>query len=186
MLVPKKAYLTAGKGVHREPLIAFELALRDAGIASQNLVAVSSILPPHCELIARAEGEPYLQPGQILHVVLSRNDSLRHTGRLGASIGVAIPGDPEQHGFVSEYHAEGLDRDAIDRHAEDLAATMLGSLQGLDLDPMLGWEERTEELTRAGTILERKSLSAVTDADDGIATCVVAACVFLMEWMLLD
>lgn len=177
------AYLTAGKGVHREPLIAFELALREAGIASQNLVAVSSILPPGCELIPRAEGESHLQPGQILHVVLSRNDSTRHTGRLGASIGVAVPADPAQHGFVSEYHAEGLASDAIDRHAEDLAATMLGSLQGLDLDPTLGWEERGAALDRAGTIRERRSLSMVTDAPDGVATCVVAACVFLMEWM---
>lgn len=184
MLVPKQAYLTRGVGVHREPLVAFELALRDAGIASQNLVAVSSILPPGCPLIPREEGERHLSAGQILHVVLSRNETTRHTGRLGASVGVAIPRDEGQHGFISEYHAEGLAADAIERHAEDLAATMLGTLQGLDLDPMLGWEERTAALEAAGTIRDRRAISAVVDAQDGIATCVLAAAVFLMEWML--
>ena len=184
MLVPKQAYLCSGHGVHREPLVAFELALRDAGIAAQNLVAVSSILPPHCELVPREQGEQQLQPGQILHVVLSRNETTRHTGSLGASVGIAIPADPSQHGFISEYHAEGLEAGAIERHAEDLAATMLGTLQGLELDPMLGWEERTAQLEAAGSIRERLATSAVVDAEDGVATCVVAAAVFLMEWML--
>jgi arginine decarboxylase len=176
--------LTRGQGVHREPLIAFELALRDAGIAAQNLVAVSSILPPGCPLIPRADGERFLQPGQVLYVVLSRNDTTRHIGHLGASIGVAVPADTRQHGFVSEYHSEGLSEDAMSRHAEDLAATMLGTLQGIPLDPTLGWEERTRVLAHAGTIRDRQSISMVTDAADGVATCVLAACVFVMDWML--
>jgi len=184
VLVPQKAYLTRGMGVHREPLVAFELALRDAGIAAQNLVAVSSILPPGCPIIERSEGERYLHPGQILHVVLSRNETTRHTGRLGASVGVARPTDDAQHGFISEYHAEGLSADEIGRHAEDLAATMLGTLQGVDLDPHLNWEERTEVLARTGKIRQRSSISIVTDAEDGLATCVLAAAVFLMDWML--
>ena len=184
MLVPKKAYLTRGHGVHREPLVAFELALRDAGIAAQNLVAVSSILPPGCPLIVRQDGERYLQPGQILYVVLSRNDTTRHIGHLGASIGVAVPADARQHGFVSEYHSEGLSESAMNRHAEDLAATMLGTLQGIPLDPALDWEERTRVLAHAGTIRTRESISMVTDAADGVATCVLAACVFVMDWMI--
>jgi arginine decarboxylase len=184
VLVPRMAYLTRGTGVHREPLIAFELALRDAGIAAQNLVAVSSILPPGCPVISRQEGERHLRPGQVLFVVMSRNDTTRHIGHLGASVGLATPADRTQHGFVSEYHSEGLSEAAMARHAEDLAATMLGTLQGVDLDPSLGWEERTRVLSAAGTILDRSSVSMVTDAADGVATCVLAACVFVMEWML--
>lgn len=184
MLVPRKAYLTSGSGTHREPLVAFELALREAGIAAQNLVAVSSILPPDCELIERAEGERHLLPGQILHVVLSRNETTRHTGLLGASIGVAVPSDPKHHGFVSEYHAEGLGNDAIELHAEDLACTMLGSLMGVELDPNLSWKERAGALEASGSIRQRRSLGAVLNAREGEASCVVAACVFLMDWML--
>ena len=44
-LVPKKIFLTKGLGIHKEKLASFELALRDAGIASLNLITVSSILP---------------------------------------------------------------------------------------------------------------------------------------------
>ena len=47
--VPSSFFLTRGVGIHRDQLTAFELALRDADIEQQNLVTVSSILPPHCE-----------------------------------------------------------------------------------------------------------------------------------------
>jgi len=49
-------FLTSGVGVHRRALAAFEFALRDAGIERQNLVYVSSIVPPHCEVIAHKRG----------------------------------------------------------------------------------------------------------------------------------
>jgi arginine decarboxylase len=49
----KRVFLTRGCGAHRQQLSAFEYALRDADIEQQNLVSVSSILPPHCELISR-------------------------------------------------------------------------------------------------------------------------------------
>src|SRR6185312_10575647 len=42
-MVPKKLFFTKGVGKHKDRLTSFELALRDAGIASQNLVRVSSI-----------------------------------------------------------------------------------------------------------------------------------------------
>jgi arginine decarboxylase len=48
--------LTRGIGVHRHALTAFELALRDADIEQQNLVYVSSIVPPHCTSIPREVG----------------------------------------------------------------------------------------------------------------------------------
>ena len=47
-MVPKRIFLTNGVGKHRERLTSFELALRDAGIAAQNLVAS----PPFFRLTA--------------------------------------------------------------------------------------------------------------------------------------
>jgi arginine decarboxylase len=64
-MVPKRIFLTNGVGKHKERLTSFELALRDAGIAAQNLVRVSSIFPPHCKLISRKEGVKYLHPGEV-------------------------------------------------------------------------------------------------------------------------
>ena len=57
-LVPRGMFLTKGVGRHREELHSFELALRDAGIEKCNLVQVSSILPPGCRLIAKAQDNP--------------------------------------------------------------------------------------------------------------------------------
>ena len=65
-MVPKKLFFTKGVGKHKERLTSFELALRDAGIASQNLVRVSSIFPPQCKMLARKEGLKYLHPGEVV------------------------------------------------------------------------------------------------------------------------
>src|ERR1700688_3992521 len=58
-MVPKRIFFTKGVGKHKERLTSFELALRDAGVAAQNLVRVSSIFPPQCKLIARSQGLTY-------------------------------------------------------------------------------------------------------------------------------
>ena len=55
-LVPAKVFLTKGVGRHKYQLKSFEEALRKAGVAQQNLVQVSSILPPRCKLISREKG----------------------------------------------------------------------------------------------------------------------------------
>jgi pyruvoyl-dependent arginine decarboxylase len=60
--LPTSMFLTKGIGVHRHQLTAFELALRDADIEQQNLVSVSSILPPHCKLVTREEGAVWWPP----------------------------------------------------------------------------------------------------------------------------
>ena len=61
--LPTSVFLTKGIGVHRHQLNAFELVLRDADIEQQNLVSISSILPPHCKLITREEGAATMRPG---------------------------------------------------------------------------------------------------------------------------
>src|SRR6266446_3960278 len=65
MFVPTKAFLTKGVGRHKEKLTSFEMALRDAHLANFNLVRVSSIFPPHCELVDREEGLSLMKPGQV-------------------------------------------------------------------------------------------------------------------------
>ena len=73
--VPTTVFLTKGIGVHRHQLTAFELALRDADIEQQNLVSISSILPPHCKLIQREAGVATLRPGEITFSVLARSET---------------------------------------------------------------------------------------------------------------
>src|ERR1039458_5950418 len=80
-MVPKKLFFTKGVGKHKERLTSFELALRDAGIASQNLVRVSSIFPPQCKMIPRKEGLKYLDDGEVVFAVIAEN-STREPHRL--------------------------------------------------------------------------------------------------------
>src|SRR6266571_4047214 len=128
--VPKKIYLTKGVGKHREKLSSFEMALRSAGIAQYNLVRVSSIFPPHCKLISLQEGQKLLKSGQVLHVVMSENATNEPHRLVAASVGVAIPKDRNQYGYLSEHHSYGQTDNKAGDYAEDLAASMLATILG--------------------------------------------------------
>src|SRR5437763_14799937 len=104
-MVPKRIFFTKGVGKHRERLTSFELALRDAGIAAQNLVRVSSIFPPQCKLIARSQGLKYLNPGEVVFSVVAENSTREPHRLLAASIGVAIPADRNTYGYLSEHQS---------------------------------------------------------------------------------
>ena len=79
--VPKEMFFTKGVGKHREKLTSFELALRSAGIAACNLVRVSSIFPPKCKILSRAEGVKRLEHGQVDRVRMARSRPRRTSPR---------------------------------------------------------------------------------------------------------
>ena len=171
--VPKRMFLTKGVGRHREQLTSFELALRDAGIASFNLVSVSSIFPPNCKLVPRARGLKELTHGEIVYSVISRADTNEPQRLVGCSIGVAIPANPERFGYLSEHHAFGQTAKKAGDYAEDLAAQMLGSTLGLDIDldklivtPHIAWAAR-EARQRAVAMIARCIESFLTGGDYG-------------------
>src|SRR5262249_892113 len=105
--VPKKLHLTKGVGKHREKLSSFEMALRSAAIPSYNLVRGSPIIPLHCKAISPQEGTKLLRPGQIVHVVMSENATNEPHRLVAASVGVAIPKDRSQYGYLAEHHSFG-------------------------------------------------------------------------------
>ncbi|HZU21868.1 MAG TPA: pyruvoyl-dependent arginine decarboxylase, partial [Terriglobales bacterium] len=98
-MVPKRIFLTKGVGKHKERLTSFELALRDAGIAAQNLVRVSSIFPPNCKLIPRSLGLKALDPGEVVFAVVAENSTREAHRLMASSIGVAIPADRGTYGY---------------------------------------------------------------------------------------
>src|SRR6516162_1833549 len=91
--LPKRVFLTRGIGTHRQQLSAFEYALRDADIEQQNLVSVSSILPPHCEFVAREAAIAALSPGEITFCVMARAETNEPGRCIMAGIGLARPTD---------------------------------------------------------------------------------------------
>lgn len=179
LLVPKKMFFTKGVGSHKHELRSFELALRDAGIEKCNIVHVSSIFPPNCELISKAEGVKYIYPGMITFAVTARLASNENHRLIAASIGVAIPSDKTSHGYLSEHQAFGQTEKEAGDLAEDLAAAMLASTLGIEFDEEKGWDEKEQIFRMSDKIVKTTNITQSAVVDRGRYTTVVAAGVFI-------
>ena len=179
-LVPKNIFLTKGIGVSREKLTSFELALRDAGIASLNLIEVSSILPPNCSFVDKDEGSKSLYPGQTVPVVLARSDSNKVGDLVSSGVGVAVPRDKSDYGYLSEHHCIGMDDLQMEEYVEDLAAEMLATTYGLEFDPDASWDEKRELWSIDNRIVKTKSIVQTGHVKDNHWTTTVAAAVLIL------
>ena len=181
-LIPKRMFFTKGVGVHRNKLQSFELALRSAGIEKCNLVYVSSIFPPDCRIISRANGIAELQPGQITFVVLARENTNEPNRLISAAIGLARPKNSLQYGYISEHHAFGETMRKSADYAEDLAATMLASTLGIELDPDVAWDERKQVYKVGQRLFVSRSIAQSARGNkNGLWTTAVAAAVMLLS-----
>jgi arginine decarboxylase len=180
-LVPTKAFLTKGVGQHPYQLKSFEEALRKAGIAQQNLVQVSSILPPKCKVISCDNGLKRLIPGQICYCVMARADTNEHGRLIASSVGIAIPTDSNNWGYLSEVHGYGMNQQEAADMAEDLAAEMLGTTLGLEINPNLAWSEKEQEYRSSGLIIRTSNVTQTGRGQRGLWTTTVAAAVFLFD-----
>jgi arginine decarboxylase len=161
-LLPRKIFFTNGAGRHKENLESFEMALRDAGIEKFNLVMVSSILPPNCQIIEKSLGLDELNPGEVVFCVMSRNSSDEPNRRISASLGCAVPNGAEEFGYISEHHAFGETSDVSGKYAEKLASSMYNT-----------WTESEPKKTF------NISKSAIV-TDDGLWTTVISVAVMLL------
>jgi len=179
-MVPKRVFLTKGVGRDRDKLTSFEMALRNAGIARLNLVRVSSIFPPGCKQIARSRGLHLLSPGEITYVVLSENATNEPHRLIAASVGMAIPRDTEQAGYLSEHHSFGEKEKTAGDYAEDLAASMLATILGVEFDPDESWDNKREIWKISGKIVKTTSITqSAIGNKKGIWTTVIAGAVFI-------
>ena len=177
--VPSKAFMTTGVGIHREKLTSFEMALRDAGIAAYNIVRVSSIFPPSCQIVEAEEGIEMLKPGQILFAVLAEMATNEPGRRISSSIGLALPKDRDQHGYISEVHMNGTTAAESGEYAEDLAASMLATVLGEPFDPDAAWDVRKEQWMLGGKIVHTQNFTAAAQGpDNGHWVTTVASAVF--------
>jgi len=181
-LIPKRMFFTKGVGYHRNKLQSFELALRSAGIEKCNLVYVSSILPPDCKIIAKDFGINELKAGQITFVVLSRADTNEPNRLVSAAIGLARPKNNSQYGYISEHHAFGETMKKSADFAEDLAATMLASTLGIEMDADVAWDERKQAYKIGNKLFVSRSIAQSARGHKlGLWTTVVAAAVMLLD-----
>jgi arginine decarboxylase len=178
-LVPRYMFLTRGVGHHHEKLRSFEYALEDAGVAKFNLVSVSSIIPPKCELIPAERGLQFLHDGQILFGVFAKCSSDENRRLISASIGCALPADKETYGYISEHDTYGQTAKEAGDYAEDLAASMLASALGLPFDPDKSWNERKQIWKISRKIVRTTNITQTALVREGLWSTVFAAAVFV-------
>jgi arginine decarboxylase len=175
-------FFTKGVGYHRNKLQSFELALRDAGIEKCNLVTISSIYPPDCKIMSKAEGLKHLVPGQITFVVLAREATNEPSRLITAAVGLARPKNNRQYGYISEHHGYGQTAKQSGDFAEDLAATMLASTLGIELDADRAWDDRKQHYVagKDKLFVSRSIAQSANGHKEGLWTTVVACAVMLI------
>jgi arginine decarboxylase len=180
LFTPTKIFFTKGVGRHRDYLQSFEMALRMAGIEKCNLVSVSSIFPAGCKRLSKEEGLRYLQPGSITFCVMARNATNEPNRLIASSIGVALPKDGGQYGYISEHHPFGESEKVSGEYAEDIAAQMLATTLGIEFDPEQAWDEREQVYKASGQIYKTFNITQSAEGDKtGLWTTVIAAAVML-------
>lgn len=175
-LVPKRMFLTKGKGVHEDRLTSFEYALRDAGIAGTNLVLISSIFPPNAKMVSRKAGLGEIKAGQILFTIYSKNQTNEPHRLSAASVGIAQPKDKSRYGYLSEYDSFGQNEKQAGDYAEDIAAQMLASSLGIKFDIDKSWDEKRQQWNISGQIYKTSNITQTAKGDkNGKWTTVFAA-----------
>jgi arginine decarboxylase len=181
LYVPKIMFLTKGKGLHKDYLTSFELALRDAEIADLNLVSVSSIKPSQCKIVPRQEGRKYLMSGQIVFTILARSSTNEPNRLIAASVGLARPADDTQYGYLSEHHSTGETAQKAGDYAEDMAMEMLATTLGLSNDPTLTWDQREEQWKLSGKIYKTQNITQSAEGNkDGLWMTVISAAILIL------
>mgnify|MGYP001587767157 CR=1 FL=1 len=180
-LIPEKIFFTKGVGRHKEKLVSFEMALRDAGIQAVNYVQVSSIVPPNCKIIPKDDGLKFMRPGEITFIVMSKNETNESHRLISASIGIAIPADKAAYGYLSENHTCGATDEECGDYAEDLAAQMLATVQGVEFDPDSAYDERQEVWKLSDKIVRTSNVTQSSIGQRGSWTTVVSAAVLILN-----
>ncbi|HKB16607.1 MAG TPA: arginine decarboxylase, pyruvoyl-dependent [Planctomycetota bacterium] len=176
----REIFLTKGVGIHKERLTSFEMALRKARIACYNLVSVSSIFPPYCKLIPIEKGLKKMRAGQVTFSVMARSETNENRRLISSSIGLAIPKDPAMYGYLSEHHSYGEDEESAGEYAEDLAASMLCTVLGVDYDADASYDERKAIWKISNRIYRTTNITQTAQgAKNGWWTTVLAAAVLV-------
>ncbi len=113
---PTLYFLVSGASDGYTPLNAFDGALLQAGIGNTNIVKMSSIVPPHCKLVAPIA----LPPGALVPTAYAAITSDVPGEIISAGIAVALPEDENQNGLIMEYSAKG-ERPKIEEIVRNMA-----------------------------------------------------------------
>ncbi len=100
---PTHYFLVSGASEGFTPLNAFDGALLCAGIGDTNIVKMSSIVPPRCQLMAPVP----LPPGALIPTAYASITSDVPGEIISSAVAVALPKEPDYPGLIMEYSARG-------------------------------------------------------------------------------
>ena len=138
-------------------------------------------MPPNCRIISQKEGFGRLSPGQICYCVMARADTDEHGRIVASAIGVAIPKDVTRWGYLSEVHGHGMNHQQAADMAEDLAADMLGTTLGLEVNPDQAWSEKEQVYRASGLIIRTSNITQTARGQKDLWTTVVAIAGLILE-----
>jgi arginine decarboxylase len=124
--MPTRYFLASGSSEGYTTLNAFDGALLHAGIGNTNIVKMSSIVPPHCKLVAPIA----LPAGALVPAAYAAITSDTPGEIIAAGVAIALPTDENQNGLIMEYSAKG-ERHKIEEVVRNMA------MEGMKLR---GWE----------------------------------------------
>jgi arginine decarboxylase len=85
------------------------------------------------------------------------------------------------YGYISEHHACGQTGKQAGEYAEDLAAAMLASTLGIDVDIDAAWNEKEEIFKISGKIVKTTEITQSAIVKNKGYTSALAAAVFLFD-----
>lgn len=100
---PTHYFLVSGDSEGFTLLNAFDGALLRAGIGDTNLVKMSSIVPPHCQLMPPVR----LPAGALVPTAYASITSDVPGEIIASAVAVALPENPDYPGLIMEYSARG-------------------------------------------------------------------------------
>ncbi len=116
----RRFWLGAGAGRGPYELVAFDRALRAAGVADYNLVKISSILPPGAFKAEKLD----LPPGSLLPIAYGEFFSGQEGLVISAAVAAGLPKEPNAVGVIMEV-AGPLSEDEARAMAEEMARLAL-------------------------------------------------------------
>lgn len=182
-IIPTKFFFTKGKGVHQKGMRAFEEALKDAGVHTCNFIKTSSVIPPGCQLISKEEGIKLLHPGQITFAIMARSQTNEPGQIISAGIGMAMPKDRAQHGFLTEVEeAIGRTAEDVEQDVIEMAIEILIAQTNPKFDAEKVFRRGKKNYSIEGRdILADSVVQSAQGAEKNQFTVVVALAVFIYE-----
>jgi arginine decarboxylase len=145
LFVPRRVFFTSGVGRHEQERVATQHAMAAAGVPRVNLVKISSVIAPRCQIISRQQGIRLLRSGSIVFAVIAQGMTKEPHQRVTPAIAWSKPEDENETGFIAEVeeqNANGLSEKAAEDRVGEEALILQAAHFGVKVNAERAWAGR--------------------------------------------